>query len=70
MSTTPIETIEEVYRAHRISVRLFDHWSARVTNVRGKVAPIDARASCEEGADACLARAREAVDRYIAFLGG
>ena len=60
--------MDEVYRGYRIAVKQHNGWIARVTHVRGPYIPLDARATEKEGAEACLARARILVDRYIAFL--
>ena len=60
--------MDEVYRGYRIAVKQNNGWTARVTHVRGPYIPLDARATDKEGAEVCLARARELIDRYIAFL--
>lgn len=60
--------MDELYRNYRIAVRQAETWSARITHVRGPVVPTHATATLEEGSAVCLARARQIVDRYIAFL--
>ena len=60
--------MDEVYRGYRIAATLGDKWTARITHVRGTHIPLNASATLAEGAERCVARARELVDRYIAFL--
>lgn len=60
--------MEEVYRGYRIAVRLTDAWRARITHVRGPHLPLDASASIHEGDVRCAERAREVIDRYLAFI--
>jgi hypothetical protein len=60
--------VDEVYRGYRIALKQTDRWVARITHVRGTHIPLDAQATLAEGAEHCLARARELVDRYVAFL--
>ena len=60
--------MEQLYRSYRIAIRQTDRWVARITHVRGTYVPLDAQATLKEGAEACLVRARELIDRYIAFL--
>jgi hypothetical protein len=60
--------VDELYRDYRIAISRGEDWTARITHVRGSVAPFSARASLAEGADVCARRARELIDRYIEFL--
>ena len=62
--------MDEVYRGYRITVKEAEFWNARITEVRGRVVPLKAKADLLEGADVCVARARAEVDRYITFLSG
>lgn len=57
-----------MHRGYRIAVRQDGVWVARITHARGTVMPLSVHASLAEGESVCLARAREAVDRYLAFL--
>jgi hypothetical protein len=59
---------DEIYRDHRIALSKDTRWSARVTHVRGPLAPVSAYASLEEGPNVCVERARWQLDRYLAFL--
>lgn len=62
--------MDEVYRGYRIATsQADDGWCARITNVRGPLAPFVARATGDEGAEACARRARALIDRYLDFLG-
>lgn len=60
--------MDEVYRGYRISMTLNEDWAARITHVRGAVAPFRAAATPVEGEAVCLARARARIDEYLAFL--
>lgn len=60
--------MDEVYRGYRIATRQNGGWTARVTHVRGPYVPLDAKSTLAEGEGLCVIRAREMVDRYIAFL--
>ena len=60
--------MEQLYRGYRIAVRQTDRWIARITHVRGTYVSLDAQASLKEGAEACVTRARDLIDRYVAFL--
>lgn len=60
--------MDELYRGYRIALRQTDRWTARITHVRGTVVPLNASSSLAEGTGPCLARARELIDRYLAFL--
>lgn len=64
--------MDEVYRSYRIATTPDENgrWSARVTHVRGPVLPVHAHADASEGDAICLKRAREEIDRYLAFLSG
>jgi hypothetical protein len=61
-------TVDEVYRGYRIAIKQADRWTARVTHVRGPYVPLDAKATLAEGEEVCATRARELIDRYVAFL--
>ena len=60
--------MDELYRGYRISIKQSEGWSARITHVRGPSVPLTPRSTRAEGPDICLSRAREMVDRYVAFL--
>ena len=60
--------MDELYRGYRIAIKQADRFVARITHVRGTVVPLRADASLEEGPGRCAARARELIDRYLAFL--
>jgi hypothetical protein len=61
--------LEEIYRGHRISVRQAGaEWEAKIWTVRGQVVPVGAHAGADDGAEICLVRARQAVDRYLAYV--
>jgi hypothetical protein len=60
--------LDEVYCGYRIALSCAEGWSARITHVRGTVAPFSATASAEEGDKICLSRARDLIDRYVEFL--
>ncbi len=61
--------MDEFYRGYRIAIKQTDGWVARITHARGTHIPLNARASAREGAERCLERARDLVDRYVEFLG-
>ena len=61
--------MDEFYRGYRIAIKQTDGWVARITHARGTHIPLSAKATAKEGAERCLARARDLVDRYIEFLG-
>jgi len=60
--------VDEVYRGYRIALRQTDRWVARITHVRGTHVPLDAQATLTDGPELCLTRARDLIDRYVAFL--
>ncbi len=60
--------MDDFYRGYRIAIRTTDQHVARVTHVRGQHVPLDARATLVEGEASCAMRARQQIDRYIAFL--
>ncbi len=63
--------MDEVYHGHRITITLKDGcWRARISTVRGPVLPVAVSASTDEGAQTCLKRSRDAVEKYLRFLGG
>lgn len=63
--------MDELYRGHRIAIRLIDgHHVARVTAATGKVIPISARVSEAEGAEACMLMARSMLGRYLGYVSG
>lgn len=60
--------MDELYRGYRIAIKQTDKFAARITHVRGTLVPLHADATLEEGPGPCSARARELIDRYLAFL--
>jgi hypothetical protein len=63
--------VDEVYKGYRIAIKPTEcGWCARAQAARGPLVPVKATSSMAEGAEACLVRARTAVDRYIAYLAG
>ena len=60
--------MDALYRNYRIAIRQNGHWVARITHVRGTLLPLTATSTLREGEKVCDARARELIDRYIAFL--
>jgi hypothetical protein len=61
--------LDEIYRGYRIATKFAAGiWTARISHVRGSIAPISAKATDAEGDAACMARARDAVDGYIRYL--
>lgn len=61
--------MDEVYRGYRVATKLVTGtWTARVSQARGPVVPVTARATEAEGEAICMARTRAAIDRYIAYL--
>jgi hypothetical protein len=60
--------LDEVYRGFRIAISDKRRWVARITHVRGSLAPFSASSTVEEGQETCGRRAREQIDRYLAFL--
>jgi hypothetical protein len=63
--------VDEVYKGYRIVIKPTEcGWCARAQAARGPVVPVKATSSMAEGAEACLGRARAAVDSYITYLAG
>lgn len=61
--------MEEVYRDYRIAITATEGgWIARITHVRGSVAPFKASATVEEGSESCARKCRDLIDRYVEFL--
>ena len=63
--------MEEIYRGHRISVRvaadIAHGYEAKIWTVRGHRTSLGAQSSHDEGPDRCFARARQVVDEFLAY---
>lgn len=62
--------MEHIYRGFRISLRQAEGgWHAKFWRVSGAPVMLAASASGTDGCDACLVLAKEAVDRFLAYIG-
>ena len=60
--------MDDVYRDYRIALRQDGRWIARITHVRGQLVHLEVNSSLAEGAEVCLVRARQRIDKYIDYL--
>lgn len=62
--------LEDIYRGYRIKVAGEQFWIAKISHiVSGREAPLKVTVPRDHKPERCRDLARQALDRYIAFLG-